>query len=78
MISILIVDDHPVVRTGLRAVIESQGDFMVVGEASTGEEGVRRAALDEPDLVLMDLQMPGAEESSRLAGSLPSIPLLTS
>ena len=59
MISILIVDDHPVVRTGLRAVIESQDDFMVVGEASTGEEGVRRAALDEPDLVLMDLQMPG-------------------
>ena len=59
MISILIVDDHPVVRTGLRAVIESQDDFIVVGEASTGEEGVRRAAIDEPDLVLMDLQMPG-------------------
>jgi len=59
MISILIVDDHPVVRTGLRAVIESQDDLVVVGEASTGEEGVRRAALDEPDLVLMDLQMPG-------------------
>ena len=59
MISILIVDDHPVVRTGLRAVIESQDDLTVVGEASTGEEGVRRAALDEPDLVLMDLQMPG-------------------
>lgn len=59
MISILIVDDHPVVRSGLRAVIESQDDLVVVGEASTGEEGVRRAALDEPDLVLMDLQMPG-------------------
>lgn len=59
MISILIVDDHPVVRTGLRAVIESQEDFTVVGEASTGEEGVLRAAIDEPDLVLMDLQMPG-------------------
>ena len=59
MISILIVDDHPVVRTGLRAVIESQDDLTVVGEASTGEEGVRRAALDQPDLVLMDLQMPG-------------------
>ncbi len=59
MIRILIVDDHPVVRTGLRAVVESQDDFEVVGEAGTGEEGVRRAALDEPDLVLMDLQMPG-------------------
>jgi DNA-binding NarL/FixJ family response regulator len=59
MISILIVDDHPVVRTGLRAVIESQDDLVVVGEASTGEDGVRRAAIDAPDLVLMDLQMPG-------------------
>ena len=59
MIRILIVDDHPVVRAGLRAVVESQDDFEVVGEAATGEEGVRRAALDEPDLVLMDLQMPG-------------------
>jgi DNA-binding NarL/FixJ family response regulator len=60
MIRILIVDDHPVVRAGLRAVIESQDDLTVVGEAETGEEGVRRAALDEPDLVLMDLQMPGS------------------
>ena len=59
MIRILIVDDHPVVRAGLRAVLESQDDFEVVGEASTGEEGVKRAAFDEPDLVLMDLQMPG-------------------
>jgi DNA-binding NarL/FixJ family response regulator len=59
MIRILIVDDHPVVRTGLRAVVESQDDFEVVGEAATGEDGLRRAALDEPDLVLMDLQMPG-------------------
>ena len=59
MIRVLLVDDHPVVRAGLRAVVESQDDFEVVGEAATGEEGPRRAALDEPDLVLMDLQMPG-------------------
>ncbi len=59
MIRILIVDDHPVVRAGLRAVIESQEDFFVIGEASTGEAAVRRTAIDEPDLVLMDLQMPG-------------------
>lgn len=59
MIRILIVDDHPVVRAGLRAVIESQVDFTVIGEASTGEEAIRRTVIDEPDLVLMDLQMPG-------------------
>ncbi|MCZ7534379.1 MAG: response regulator transcription factor [Acidimicrobiia bacterium] len=58
-IRILIVDDHPVVRAGLRAVIESQDDFLVVGEATTGEEAVRRVERDKPDLVLMDLQMPG-------------------
>ena len=59
MIRILIVDDHPVVRTGLRSIIETQPDFDVIGEAETGEEAVRRVAYDGPDLVLMDLQMPG-------------------
>ncbi|KAA3637849.1 MAG: DNA-binding response regulator [Armatimonadetes bacterium] len=58
-IRILIVDDHPVVRAGLRAVIESQDDFLVVGEAATGEDAVRQVQRDDPDLVLMDLQMPG-------------------
>lgn len=59
MIRILIVDDHPVVRSGLRAVIDSQPDLAVVGEAATGEQAVGRAVLDLPDVVLMDLQMPG-------------------
>jgi DNA-binding NarL/FixJ family response regulator len=82
MISILIVDDHPVVRSGLRAVIESQDDFRVVGEAATGEDGVRRAALDEPDLVLMDLQMPGAggvAATRQIAGvtNAPKVMILT-
>lgn len=59
MIRILIVDDHPVVRAGLRAIVETQPDFEVNGEAETGEDAVRRVAHDSPDLVLMDLQMPG-------------------
>jgi DNA-binding NarL/FixJ family response regulator len=82
MISILIVDDHPVVRSGLRAVVESQDDLRVVGEASTGEEGVRRAALDQPDLVLMDLQMPGeggVAATRKIAGAAnaPKVMILT-
>jgi DNA-binding NarL/FixJ family response regulator len=59
MIQILIVDDHPVVRAGLRSIIETQHDFEVLGEAGTEDEAVRRVAFDGPDLVLMDLQMPG-------------------
>ena len=76
MIRIVIVDDHPVVRAGLRAVIESQDDLAVVGEAATGEEGVRRAAIDEPDLVLMDLQMPGSGgvAATRAIGELDPSP----
>lgn len=74
MIRILIADDHPVVRAGLRSVVESQDDFTVVGEAATGEDAVRRAALDQPDLVLMDLQMPGegGAAATRKISQLPS------
>ncbi|MCB1246550.1 MAG: response regulator transcription factor [Acidimicrobiia bacterium] len=82
MIRILIVDDHPVVRAGLRAVIESQEDFIVVGEAATGEEAVRRTAVDGPDLVLMDLQMPGmggapATREIRALDPAPNVVILT-
>jgi DNA-binding NarL/FixJ family response regulator len=56
---VLIVDDHPLVRQGLRAVLDSAEDVTVVGEALDGEEAVRLAAALAPDVVLMDLQMPG-------------------
>jgi len=55
---ILIVDDHPVVRAGLRALIATKPGLEVVGEAGDGEEGVKLHALLRPDLVLMDLRMP--------------------
>jgi DNA-binding NarL/FixJ family response regulator len=58
MIRILIVDDHPVVREGLRGMLEGQPDFTVVGAGRNGAEGVEQAALHTPDVVLMDLQMP--------------------
>ena len=59
MTRVLIVDDHPLVRQGLRAVLDSAEDLIVVGEAVDGEEAVRLAAELAPDVVLMDLQLPG-------------------
>jgi NarL family two-component system response regulator LiaR len=56
---VLIVDDHPLLLRGLRAALLSFPDFEIVGEASSGEEAVRRFAAVRPDIVLMDLVMPG-------------------
>ena len=58
-ISILIVDDHSVVRQGVRAFLEAQADLSVVGEAESGEQAVQLAQKCLPDVVLMDLLMPG-------------------
>jgi DNA-binding NarL/FixJ family response regulator len=58
-IRILIADDHPLFRGGLRALLESVADTEVVGEAATGEEAVDVALSLEPDIVVMDLNMPG-------------------
>lgn len=60
-IRILVADDHPVVRDGLVAVLSTQPDFAVVGEAGSGAEAVRQAADLRPDVVLLDLEMPGMD-----------------
>ena len=57
-IRVLIVDDHGVVREGLRAYLELEPDIQVIGEARDGQEGVKRAEELHPDVVLMDLVMP--------------------
>ena len=57
-IGLLIVDDHPVVRDGLRGMFAGDPDFAVLGEAGTGIEAVTMAAAVRPDVVLMDLRMP--------------------
>jgi two-component system, NarL family, response regulator LiaR len=57
-ISVLIVDDHPIVRQGLRTLLELQEDILVLGEAENGKTAVDLAALLKPDVVLMDLVMP--------------------
>ncbi|MEU1289434.1 response regulator transcription factor [Kitasatospora sp. NPDC005856] len=60
-IRVLLVDDHQVVRRGLRTFLEVQDDIEVVGEAADGAEGVERARELDPDVVLMDLKMPGVD-----------------
>jgi two-component system response regulator DevR len=58
MTRVLLVDDHEVVRAGLRALLEDADDFDVCGEAATAAEAIRRVGLDEPDVVLMDVRLP--------------------
>ena len=65
-LTILIADDHPVFRKGLRALVASMPTTELVGEATTGEESIHLAEKLQPDVVLMDLQMPGG-------GGLPAI-----
>jgi DNA-binding NarL/FixJ family response regulator len=60
-VSIILVDDHEVVRRGVRAYLETIAEFDVVGECSSGEEAIRMVAEHIPDIVLMDLIMPGMD-----------------
>jgi DNA-binding NarL/FixJ family response regulator len=71
-IRVLLADDHPVVREGLRGMLAAEPDIEVVGEASSGPEAVALAERLRPDVVLMDLRMPGGdgvEATRRLAGT---------
>jgi NarL family two-component system response regulator LiaR len=75
MIRILLADDHPIVREGLRAVLETQADFQVVAEAARGDEALRLALALQPDILLLDLEMPildGVETIRRLRQQQPA------
>jgi DNA-binding NarL/FixJ family response regulator len=61
MLRVVIADDQPMMRAGFKAVLESTGDIKVVAEAGTGEEAVRAATELAPDVVLMDIRMPGMD-----------------
>jgi len=76
---ILLVDDHPLVRNGLRALVASVADMTVVSEASNGEEAITQAAELQPDIILMDLHMPGLngiEATRRIVQAHPHIGIL--
>ncbi len=82
-ITVLLVDDHALVRQGVRAFLETQGDITVVAEAESGEEAVRAAVEHAPDVALMDLIMPGmdgVEATRRLVARSPrtNVVMLTS
>jgi DNA-binding NarL/FixJ family response regulator len=79
LIRLLIADDHPVVRDGLRAMLATQPDMELVGEAATGTQAVAQARALRPDVVLMDLQMPeldGPDAIATLREQAPEVRVL--
>jgi len=74
MATVLLVDDQRLVRAGLRMLLESTADLTVVGEAADGVEAVRLAAEHNPDLILMDLRMPGMDGATATAHIIASHP----
>jgi DNA-binding NarL/FixJ family response regulator len=78
-IRILIADDHPVVREGLRGLIAVQPDIVVVGEASNGREAIQQFRIHRPDITLMDLQMPemnGVDTVSSIRAEFPAAKII--
>ncbi len=78
-IRILLVDDHAVVREGLQAMLDAEPDLEVVGQAETAEESIRRVAHDEPDLVVMDIQLPdttGVDACREIRSRWPEVTVL--
>lgn len=76
---VLIADDHPLFRKGMRALLTSAPDITVVGEATTGQEAIELAGSLQPDVILMDLQMPGVngvEATRQILHTSPHIRIL--
>ncbi len=79
MINVLIADDHPILRDGVRLLLEGEADMQVVGQAANGLEAVRLACDLKPDIVLMDIQMPevdGIEACERIGRQAPTVKVL--
>jgi DNA-binding NarL/FixJ family response regulator len=79
MITVLLVDDHPIVRDGLRRVLEEQPDISVVGEAGDGEQAIDQVRLHNPRVVVMDVQMPkldGIRATRQIHKQFPEVRIL--
>lgn len=79
MIKVLLADDHSIVRAGLRRLIEESGDMTVRAEAANGRDALRAVENEKPDVVVVDLSMPGIdglEVISRLHADYPALPVL--
>ena len=78
-VRVVVADDHPIVRDGLRALLTSIPDVELVGEATTGREAVRSAVTDRPDVIVMDLRMPdldGAAATAEISRVAPDVAVL--
>ena len=78
-ITLLLVDDHPIVRKGTREMLEPHADLRVVGEASDGKEGIEKALEHRPNVILMDVSMPGMngiEATQKIKAQLPTTAVL--
>jgi DNA-binding NarL/FixJ family response regulator len=78
-LKVLLVDDHEIVRAGIKALLEVEKDIEVVGEAGTAAEGIRRAGYDEPDVVVLDVRLPdgsGVEACREIRSRFPEVKVL--
>jgi DNA-binding NarL/FixJ family response regulator len=78
-LKVVVADDHPMIREGLRSVLRALPDFELAGEAGTGEEAVAAATATQPDLVIMDLHMPdldGVQATTRILAARPHVGVL--
>src|SRR3954452_21925341 len=78
-IRVIIVDDHPIVRTGMRFVLEQDGRMRVIGEAQSGKDAIQMALDTKPDVVLMDINLPdisGLEATRKIKQEAPGIRVL--
>ncbi len=79
MISVLLADDHSIVRAGLRRIVEESGDMTVVAEAADGKQAIGQARKTGPDVAVIDISMPefdGLEVTSRLRDEVPDLPVI--
>src|SRR5687768_10106092 len=76
---VLLADDHPIVREGLKALLQAEPDICLVGDASDGETAVREALRLKPDVVVMDISMPGlsgTDATQRLKKAMPDVKIV--